>query len=91
MQKKAQKYKRNGSFVARIIEGGLVALDPAAGNLYTLNIVATHVWQYLWKPRTIEEISNQIIKKFSASPDNIRGDIKDFMKNSLNEKLLLKR
>lgn len=88
--KSRNKFKRNVACIYRGIEGKIVVLDPNEGKLFDLNKTASKLWSFLWKPRTKKELLQYLYKNYDIDSDKAKKDIKDFVKNSLKEKLLIR-
>lgn len=82
-------YRRSEEFVARTIAGEtlLVPIRQRLGDLesiYTLNDVATFIWERLAKPATVAEIAAAVEEAFAGKPTEIRDDVEDFLGQLLN-------
>ena len=75
---------RNEDFVARKIAGEtvLVPVRQRLGDLesiYTLNEVATFIWERLAEESTIADIATALEETFSCEPAGIRRDLEEFL------------
>ncbi len=60
----------------------LVPIRERLGDLesiYTLNPVATFVWEHLAQPASLAELTAAALAAFDADPDEVRRDLQDFM------------
>lgn len=78
------RYQRTEEFVARAIAGEtvLVPIRRQIGDLesiYTLNEVATFVWERLAEPSTAAEIALALEDEFSGDPAEMRTDLGTFL------------
>lgn len=82
-------YQRTDAFVARTIAGEtvLVPIRRQIGDLesiYTLNEVATFIWDRLGEPATIAEIFVALDQAFAGEPAEMRADLEEFVAKLLD-------
>ncbi len=75
-------YRRAEDFVSRNIAGEtvLVPLRQQIGDLdsiYTLNDVATFIWERLAQPTTVGQLTQSLDDAFDAPSDTIRQDLEE--------------
>jgi hypothetical protein len=78
------RYHRNEDFVARKIAGEtvLVPIRQQLGDLesiYTLDEVATFIWERLVEPLTIAAVVAAVEDAFEGDPAQIREDVEEFL------------
>jgi len=83
------RYQRTEDFVARAIAGEtvLVPIHHQIGDLesiYTLNEVATFIWERLGGPATIAEIFVALDQAFAGEPAEMRADLEEFVAKLLD-------
>lgn len=83
------RYQRTDAFVARAIAGEtvLVPIRRQIGDLesiYTLNGVATFIWERLAEPATVAEIARALEDAFAGDPAEIRSDLGIFLAELLD-------
>jgi hypothetical protein len=83
------RYQRTEEFVARVIAGEtvLVPIRRQIGDLesiYTLNEVATFIWERLAKPSTATEIALVLDGAFAGDPAEMRTDLGTFLAELLD-------
>ena len=83
------RYQRTEEFVARAIAGEtvLVPIRRQIGDLesiYTLNEVATFIWERLATPSTVAEIALALEDAFAGDPAEMRGDLGAFLTEILD-------
>lgn len=84
----AAAYRRSDEFISRSIAGEtvLVPLRGQVGDLdsiYTLNEVATFLWERLSRPSTPEELAEALAAAFDAPPAAIRQDLEAYLEQLL--------
>lgn len=83
------RYQRTEEFVARTIAGEtvLVPIRRQIGDLesiYTLNEVATFIWERLAEPSTVAEIALALEEAFTGDPAEMRRDLGEFLTELLD-------
>jgi hypothetical protein len=78
------RFVRSNSVVSRVIadETLIVPVRRGVGDLasiYSLNPVASAIWEAMSEPRTKSEIAEVIQEQFDAKPDVISFDIDSFL------------
>ena len=78
------RFRRSEDFVARKIAGEtvLVPIRQRLGDLesiYTMNEVATFIWDQLAEPITLAQVSAAIESEFAGDPAAIRQDVEEFV------------
>lgn len=82
------KIVRTNKALASSIEDELVMFDVNAGEYYSLNNVATAVWNHLETEKTVDELCQSLTKEFDISVDQCRKEILEFLPE-LEEKGLI--
>ncbi len=82
-------YQRTEEFVARTIAGEtvLVPIRRQIGDLesiYTLNAVATFIWERLAAPATAAEIARALEEAFAGDPAEMSADLEAFLDELLH-------
>ncbi len=77
-------YRQAEDFVSRNIVGEtvLVPIRRQMGDLdsiYTLNEVATFIWEQLSQPRTVGQLVQALGEAFDASSATIRQDLEEYL------------
>lgn len=80
---------RTENCLATTIDGETVILHRDAEKYYGLNEVGTVVWDSLQRPRTIEEICDEVTATYDVSDDRCRNDVEDILVE-MNEKNLVR-
>jgi len=77
-------YVRSQSVVSRVIAGETLIIPMRKGvgdlaSIYSLNPVASSIWQTIQQPRGREEIVSAIQQEFAAGRDQIEQDVDEFL------------
>lgn len=62
------------------IEEKTIVLHADAQTYYSLNSVASRIWELLQEPHKIEEIRDTIVQEYGVSPDRCESDVLEFLK-----------
>jgi Coenzyme PQQ synthesis protein D (PqqD) len=77
-------YVRSQSVVSRVIAGETLIIPVRKGvgdlaSIYSLNPVASSIWQAIQNPRDKEEIISAIEQEFAAGRAQIERDVDEFL------------
>lgn len=67
--------RKKTGLLAKKIDGKLVIFDIRSGKLYTLNETAAFIWRYVKKPRTLNELIDEMSNEYNISRVTARKDI----------------
>lgn len=78
------RFVRSDSVVSRVIAGETLIVPVRRGvgdlaSIYSLNPVATAIWQTLAEPRSAEEVVQVLTEEFEAEPEKIVADVQSFL------------
>ena len=79
-----QSYVRSESVVSRVIAGETLIVPVRKGvgdlaSIYSLNEVASAIWQCVQTPRNVADIVSTLEDEFAADPQQIGLDVADFL------------
>jgi hypothetical protein len=79
-----QLYVRSESVVSRVIAGETLIIPVRKGvgdlaSIYSLNEVASVIWQTVTGPRSAEEIVHTLQKEFAGESEQIERDVRTFL------------
>jgi len=75
------KYIRNSRTISGRLHEELVMMDLGQGKYFSLNPVATRIWDLLGEPLDLEELCKRLMAEYNVSSDQCRADVR----NHLNE------
>ena len=83
------RYQRTAEFVARVIAGETVLVPihrqiSDLESIYTLNEVATFIWERLAEPSTAAEIALALEDAFTGDPAEMHTDLGTFLAELLD-------
>ena len=77
--------RKNKNMVTRVIDDETILLpiyktSDEMNCIYTLNKVASRVWQMIDGRKTLGEIKNKILQEFDTTPDELGKEMRKFLK-----------
>lgn len=85
-----EAYRRAVELLEADINDELVALEPAKGACFGFNSVAKDVWRKLDRPRTFDELRDELLSEYEVSEDQcteeLRGLLDDMSRANLIER-----
>ena len=87
------RYAQSKEVVARQIEGETILTPIRRGardvnSVYTLNPVATVLWQYMAQSHSVPEMVERICSEFEVTPGQAKGDVEEFISSLLEQNLI---
>jgi hypothetical protein len=78
------RFVRSDSVVSRVIAGETLIVPVRRGvgdlaSIYSLNPVATAIWQALAEPRSTDEVVRVLADEFEAEAEKIAVDVQSFL------------
>ena len=71
-----KRYVRAVDLLEADIGNELVALEPAAGNCFGFNEVATVVWRSLAEPKSFDELRDALVADYDVSSEQCSTELK---------------
>ncbi len=83
MGEQMELYVRSDTVVSRVIAGEVLIVPIRKGvgdlaSIYSLNPVASAIWEAISRPRSLDEIVRLVAAEFEAESERIARDVKDF-------------
>ncbi len=78
--------RKNQDMVSRVIDDETILLpiyktSKEMDCIYTLNKVASRIWELIDGKRTLGEIKKQVLKKFDTNPKEVDKEMQKFLKD----------
>ena len=73
------RYLRNNSTISGRLHDELVMMDINKGKYFSLNPVATRIWDLLEKPMTEEEMCMILTDEYDVSPDQCKREVNELL------------
>lgn len=77
------KYLRNSDLITASLDEDLVMLDIEQGKYFSLNPVASSIWEYLKTPGSAEEITVFLEQEYDVSTEQCVLETAKFLKEML--------
>jgi hypothetical protein len=90
---KMELYVRSDAVVSRVIAGEtlIVPISKGVGDLasiYSLNAVASTIWEAVSRPRTKDEIVQVVAHEFEAELQRVERDVEAFLVEMMSARLV---
>jgi len=72
---KLHSYQRISNSVGGLLDDELVMMDIEKGKYFSLNKVATHIWDLLKKPHTIPELCELLLSEYDVDPETCKKEV----------------
>jgi hypothetical protein len=72
----------------RLLDGEIVIVSPATGEIRVLNQVGAAIWQQLVTGSRVEEITNTLAQQYALSPQKAEADVCTFLDELTNRGLI---
>jgi hypothetical protein len=66
---------RRADLVRRVVDGEVVILDRATGNIHRLNATASFIWNQCDGTSTPADIAARLAASFDRAPEHVLGDV----------------
>jgi hypothetical protein len=86
MQKKT--YIRNLNILTGSLHDQLVMLDIQKGKYFSLNPVATRIWQMLDQPLSLDEMCSRLLDEYEVEPNQCRIDVEGYLLEMIHLELI---
>lgn len=81
--------KRNPDLISTEIDGDLVLLHPDTGEYYGVKQVGNEIWGLIDSSCRVEDIVEELVKRYDAPKDTILADILTFLNDMSEEGLII--
>jgi len=72
----------------RLLDGEVVIVSPATGEIRVLNQVGAAIWQQLVTGSQVEEITKTLVQQYALSPQQAEADVCAFLDDLTNRELI---
>ncbi len=69
------KFVRNQETISGQIDDDLVMVDIAKGSYFSLNSVATRIWELLEKPLSLDSLCARLVDEYDVTTEQCRADV----------------
>ncbi len=72
-------YIRNQETISGQIDDEIVMVDIEKGSYFSLNAVATRVWELLDEPLTLASLCDRLLTEYDVNPEECRADVAEHL------------
>ena len=72
-------YRRAVELLEADLNDELVALDPAEGNCFGFNSVATSVWRHLQQPKSFDELRDALLAEYEIDSERCALELRELL------------
>ena len=83
-----QRIHRSKQVMWNVVDNEAVLLNTETGFYYGMNKTASVIWELLETPKTIEEIVQEMNKRFSVDSAVLTGDVEQIIKTLTSKRLI---
>jgi PqqD family protein of HPr-rel-A system len=73
------KFIRNTNAISGRLNDELVMMDIRKGKYFSLNPVATRIWDLLDQPLTMEELCTRLTDEYDVEPGQCREEVREYL------------
>ena len=84
-------YQRITNSVSGLLDDELVMMDIEKGKYFSLNLVATHIWEYIKEPRTTPEICEYLLSEYDVDEETCKTEVSELITELEKLGLVLKK
>ena len=84
-------YERAKNLMEAELGDELVALDPAGGECFGFNPVASTVWRLLERPSTASRLKQSLLLEYDVDPDQCEAELSDLLDDLVGRGLVRAR
>lgn len=81
-------YRRATALMEANLGNEMVALDPAKGNCFGFNEVATRVWQRLAEPATFDQLRDGLLGEYDVSDEQCTSELRALLDDLVKRGLI---
>ena len=78
-QDRKTRYIRNSKTISGRLHDELVMMDLNQGKYFSLNPVATRIWDLLEKPLSIDDLCLLLVNEYEVDPAQCRNDVEEHL------------
>lgn len=75
------RYVRNASLFFNKIDDEIILMHPSTGNYFVFNMVASHIWELLSEPRTMDEVIHNLLKAYDVEPSLCESETRQYFQD----------
>jgi hypothetical protein len=84
------QYRRNNKTISGRLHDELVMMDIEQGKYFSLNPVATRIWDLLENYLGIDELCSQLMEEYDVDSEQCTNEVEEYLKEMMKLGLVLK-
>jgi len=84
------RYQRNSKTISGRLSDELVMMNIEKGKYFSLNPVATRIWDLLETPLTTEELCSLLREEYEVDIEQCRADVTEVLKKMIKMEIIMK-
>jgi len=84
------KYIRNSNHISGRLSDEIVMMDIEKGKYYSLNPVATRIWDLLEKPLSLDELCGLLMEEYEVDEEQCRAEVTEVISEMVKLGVVLK-
>ena len=84
------KYIRKNKIISGRLHDELVMMDMDQGKYFSLNPIATRIWDLLEKPLETNELCNLLMEEYEVDPARCHAEVEEHLNEMMKLGLILK-
>jgi len=84
------KYIQNRNTIAGRLSDELVMMDIDKGKYFSLNTVATRIWDLLDVPLSLDELCARLMEEYEVDPNQCRAEVTEVVNEMVKLGVVLK-
>lgn len=85
------KYQRNSKTISGRLSDELVMMDMDKGKYFSLNPVATRIWDLLADPMSVEELCSLLMEEYEVEANQCQKDVEDVIEKMKKLNIVLEK
>jgi hypothetical protein len=81
-------FQRKKDLLSSRMDQETVMMHPESGKYFSLNPVATRIWELLITPHTLDDIVKILLDEFEVEPQICKNETKEFIEKLLEKDIL---
>lgn len=74
-----KKFQRNNKTISGRLQDELVMMDIEKGKYFSLNPVATRIWDLLEKPLALDELCGLLMDEYEVEEEQCRSEVEELL------------
>lgn len=84
------RYVRNADLFFNKIDDEIILMHPDTGNYFVFNAVASHIWELLSEPRSIQDVTQELLVAYEVEPSLCESETRQYFQD-LHEKSFIQK